>query len=109
MHNIYMYEKSIVPVRHGAKVCTGLTYIENGSVAVSASRRKQIVIVGLAIGLRVALEKVLCSKLLPAMDTCEVFRMPSSAQGCNNLAHNRLLTSKAVSFCIGVDSVAAHV
>lgn len=54
-------------------------FVQDGSVAVSTSRREQIVVVGLAVRPALTLEEVLGAQLLVAMRACEVFRVPGLA------------------------------
>ena len=71
------------------------TYVQNGSVAVSAARREQIVIVGLAVRLSVAFEKVDRSQLLAAVHAHKVFRMPRPAQSRDDLPSKKRNVSMA--------------
>lgn len=61
------------------------TDVQNGSVAVGASRREQVVIVRLAVWPAVALEEIPCAELLVTMCAGEVFRMPCLAQRGDDL------------------------
>lgn len=84
-------------------------YIENGSVAIGTSRAKQIVVVGLAEGLAVALEKVARAQLLGAVGAGEVFRVPGLAQRGDHLSDNGLLAGAAAALLARVDTLATHV
>ncbi|KYN38792.1 hypothetical protein ALC56_06791 [Trachymyrmex septentrionalis] len=87
-------------------------YIENGPVAVSATRREQVMIVRFAVRMTFPLEEVPCTQLLVAMSTREVFWMPRFAQGCYHLRSKniiKLLAGAAASFLGCVDTLAAHV
>lgn len=87
----------------------GHTFIKNGPVAVSATRREQIMIVRFAVRMTLPLEEVPCTQLLVAVSTCEMFWMPRLAQCRYHLAHDRLLAGAAASFLGCVDTLAAHV
>lgn len=84
-------------------------YIENGSVAVGASGAEQIVVVGLAEGLAVALEKVARAQLLGAVGASEVFWVPGLAQRGDHLSDDGLLAGAAAALLARVDSLATHV
>lgn len=60
-------------------------YIEDGSVAVGAARREQVVVVGLAVGPTLALEEVPGAELLVAVGAGEVLRVPCLPQGGDHL------------------------
>ncbi|KYN27217.1 hypothetical protein ALC57_03561 [Trachymyrmex cornetzi] len=87
-------------------------YIENGPVAISATRREQVMIVRFAIRMTFPLEEVPCTQLLVAVSTCEVFWMPRLAQGRYHLRSKNIikfLAGAAASFLGCVDTLAAHV
>lgn len=84
-------------------------FIEDGSVAVSASRREKVVIVGLAVRPAIALEEVPRTEFLITMSTSEVFRMPRAAQRCDHLSDDGFLAGVAASLLRGLYSLAAHV
>jgi hypothetical protein len=68
------------------------SYVENGPVAVGAARRKQIVVVGLAVGRAVALKEVARAQLRVALLASEVLRVPGLAQRRDHLACRRNLS-----------------
>lgn len=80
-------------------------YIQDGTVAVGASRTEQVVIVGLAVRIAVALEKVPRAQLLVAVIAREVLGMPSLAQGCDHLTHDGLVASVTAALLHRVDSL----
>lgn len=119
------------------KICN--PYIKNRPVAVSATRREQVMIIRFAVRMTFPLEEVPCTQLLVAVSTCEVFWMPRLAQ-CryylrskniiksrrisnhwtshwlkdydevdSYLAHDRFFAGAAASFLGCVDTLAAHV
>lgn len=110
---------------------SGLLYIENGTVAVGASRREQVVVVGLAVRMALPLEEVAGTKFLVAVGAGEVLRVPGLAQGRDHLeksetwnpttfghfrktplhylSNDGLLASTAASLLGSVDSLSAHV
>lgn len=67
-------------------------YIENGPVAVSATRREQIVIIRLAVGMTLPLEEVARAELLVAVGAREVFRMPRFTQSSYHLRQGHALS-----------------
>ena len=72
-------------------------YIENGPVAVSATRREQVMIVRFAVRMTFPLEEIPCTQLLVAMSTREVFWMPRFAQGCYHLRSKNIIKSRRIS------------
>lgn len=66
-------------------------YIKNGSIAVSAAGREQIVIIRLAIRMALSFKEVSRAQLLVAVGAREVFRMPCLTQGRYHLCKNMLL------------------
>jgi hypothetical protein len=67
------------------KIGFARSYVENGPVAVGAARRKQIVVVGLAVGRAVALKEVARAQLGVALLASEVLRVPGLAQRRDHL------------------------
>lgn len=65
------------------------TDVEDGSVAVGAARREQVVVVGLAVRAAVALEEVPGAELLRAVRAREVLRVPRAAQRRDHLQHRQ--------------------
>ena len=61
------------------------SYIQNGPVAVGASRRKQMMVVGLAVRLAVAFEEILRAQLLAAVGAHEMLRMPGPSERRHHL------------------------
>lgn len=61
------------------------TYIENRSVAISATRREEVMIIGFTIRLAVALEKILRAQLLTTVRADKVLRMPRPSQSRHHL------------------------
>lgn len=84
-------------------------FIEDGAVAVSASRREQIMVVRLAVWSAIALEEVPRAQLLVAVGAGEVFRVPRATQRCYDLPNDRLLAGVAASLLGRLYSLAAHV
>jgi len=84
-------------------------FIQNRSVAVSASGAEQIVIVGLAVRLALPLEEVPGAQFLGAMGAGEMLRMPRLAQGGDDLAYDGFFAGAAASLLAGVYSLTAHV
>ncbi|KYM76551.1 hypothetical protein ALC53_12994 [Atta colombica] len=78
-------------------------YIKNRPIAISATRREQVMIIRFAVRMTLPLEEVPCTQLLVAVSTCEVFWMPRLAQCRYHLR------SAAASFLGCVDTLAAHV
>ena len=60
-------------------------YIEDGSVAVSASRREEVMVVWLTVRLTVAFKKVLSTQFVAAVSADKVLRVPCSSQRCHHL------------------------
>lgn len=87
----------------------GNAFVENGTVAVSATRRKEIVIIGFAVGVSLSLEEIPRAQFLIAMSTREVFRVPGLTQGRDHLANDRFLAGTAASLLRGIYSLTAHV
>lgn len=85
------------------------TYVQDRAVAVSASRAEEVVVVGLAVGLSIALEEVPRAQLLGAVGAREVLRMPGFAQGSNDLTNDGFFAGVAAAFLAGIDSLATHV
>lgn len=84
-------------------------FIQDRSIAVSASRRKEVVIIRLAVWPAVLLEEVPRAQLLGAMSASEVLRMPSAAQRCDHLSDDGFLASVAASLLGSLYSLSAHV
>lgn len=84
-------------------------FIEYGSIAVGATGREQVMIVGLAVGISVALKEVARAQLLGAVRAGEVLRMPRLAQGGDHLAHYRLVARAATALLCCVYSLSTHV
>lgn len=84
-------------------------YIQNSSVAISAPRTKQVVVVLLTVRLSVPLEEVLRAQLLVAVAASKVLRVPRLAQCRDHLTHNRLLASVAAPLLRRRYSAPAHV
>lgn len=87
----------------------GYAFVENGAVAVGATGREKIVIVGLAVGLTLPLEEVPRSQLLVAVGAREVFRVPRFSQGGDHLSHDGLLAGAAASLLSSVHTLTTHV
>lgn len=86
-----------------------LPYIQNGAIAISTSRTKQIVVVLLAVGLSIALEKVARAQLLAAVAASKVLRVPGLAQGRDHLTNDRLLAGVAAALLRCCDPTTAHI
>jgi len=84
-------------------------FIENRSVAIGATGREEIVVVGLAVGMSLALEEIASSQFLIAVGASEVLGVPRLAEGGDDLADDRLLASVAASLLGRVDTLATHV
>lgn len=80
-------------------------YIQNWTVAVSASWTEKIMIVSFAVRVAVALEEVSRAQLLIAVIARKVLRMPCLAQGCDHLTDNRLIARITTSFLHRIDSL----
>lgn len=61
------------------------THIQDGTVAVVAARREEVVIVLFTVGLSISLEEVPGSDLLLAMGADEVLRVPRLSHGSHDL------------------------
>lgn len=85
------------------------SYIQDRSITVGATRRKQIMIIWFTVRASIALKEVPSSKFLGAMSACEVLRMPRTAEGRDNLSNYRLVTSSTTAFLGSGDSLAGHV
>lgn len=72
------------------------SYVQNGAVAVSATWREKIVVVGLAVRLALPLEEIPRAQLLITVGAREVFRMPCFSQSGDHLKEER--DKKARSF-----------
>lgn len=73
-----------------------VSYVEDGSVAISAARREEMVVVGLAVRLSIALEEVLGAQFLAAVGADEVLRMPSAPQRRHHLHGGKEFTTTAL-------------
>lgn len=86
-----------------------INYIQNGSIAVSTSRTKQVMVVRLAVGMAIPLEEIACSELLIAMIAREMLWMPCFTQRCDHLTHNWFLTGAAAALVGCVYSLPIHI
>lgn len=84
-------------------------YIQNWSIAISATWTEQIVVIRFAVRVAVALEEVARAQLLGAVGAHEVLRVPGLAERGDDLADDGLLAGAAASLLGCVDSLAAHV
>lgn len=87
----------------------GDTFIQNRSIAVRAPWAEQIVIIGLTVRVAVALEEVPRAKLLVAVATGKVFRVPRFPEGRYHLSDDRFVAGIAAALLRCVHTLAAHV
>lgn len=85
------------------------SYVEDGPVAVGASGREEVVVVGLTVGTPVPLEEVARAQLLRAVGAGEVLRMPGAAQRRDDLPHDGLVASTAAPLLRRAHPLARHV
>ena len=81
----------------------------DGSVAVGAARREEVVVVVLAVRAGGALEEVAVAQFLAAMSAEEVLGVPHLPQRDHHLSHDGLPTGGAVALGDGADAMPAHV
>jgi hypothetical protein len=85
------------------------SYVQNGPIAVSAPRAKQVVVVSFAVWCTIALEEVSRAQLLVAVIAREMLRVPGFSQRRDNLSDNRLVAGAAAALLHSVDSLTRHV
>lgn len=64
---------------------SGDTYIQDGVAAVGATRREQVVVVGLAVWLALAFEEALCAEFAATVHAREAQRMEGLAERGHDL------------------------
>lgn len=85
------------------------TYVQDRPVAVGAPGAEQVVVVGLAVRLPIALEEIPRAELLGAVRAGEVLRVPGLTQGRNDLPDDGFLAGVAAALLAGVHALTAHV
>jgi hypothetical protein len=84
-------------------------FIFDGPVAISASRREQVVIVVFAIRSSRTFEEVSMTQLLSAMRAGEMLWVPHLAQGDYHLANNGFIARGAIALGDGGNSMLAQI
>lgn len=84
-------------------------YIQNWTVAVSATWTEEIVVISLAVGISIALEEVSGAQFLIAVIASEVLRVPCLAQCRDHLTDDRLVACVTAAFLHRVDSLTWHI
>lgn len=85
------------------------TFIEDGTVTVGTSWRKQVVIIAFAVWLPITLEEVLSAQFLLTVNASEMLWMPGFCQSSDYLSNDWLATCCATSLLSRVNALAAHV
>lgn len=85
------------------------TFVKDGAVAVGTAGGEEVVVVGFAVRLAVALEEVAGAQLLVAVGAGEVLGVPGLAQGRDHLADDGLVAGATAALLRGGDALLRHV
>jgi len=87
----------------------GDAFVQDWALAVTAPWTKEAMVVLLTVGPTLSFKEVLGAKLLVAMGTGEVLRMPCVPKGRDHLTNDRFAASSAHTFLLRLHPLLVHV